>query len=299
MSNGRKHGSRSDHVQHVVMNLYQSWGKGTGKSNATSTAEKHRRVATLEPFVHLQIKIYLDEWKEQVNAAITDAQMPVEPQSRAYWFIALAGNLLWAATCFVPTGGPLRLAVSGVASATEKGAMELGLSAAASVEASATGQRVIQVMSVAGATIGSGTVEQLAGSTGNPEQDGKRVIRVIIGKKRADLEDVFKPRSSQWASEIDALAQWGDDVKELMDKYLWIKMFPRIPYDRDRFVTIYKLALSNVSRVLADYNAQWKDWSFRKERSQPQWKHRRMYGEDWDYSVPDPGPFQPKLKFDN
>jgi hypothetical protein len=177
--------------------------------------------------------------------------------------------------------------------------VELGLSAAASAEASATGQRVIKVMSVAGATIGSGTVEQLAGSTGDPVQDGKRVVREVIAIKRGDLEEVFKLRSLQWASEIDALSECDvKDVKEVMDKYLWVKMFPQIPYDKTRFVTIYKLALNNINRVLADYNKQWKDWTFRKERSRPEWKHRRMYGEDWDYSVPDPGPFRPKLKFD-
>jgi hypothetical protein len=109
---------------------------------------------------------------------------------------------------------------------------------------------------------------------------------------------VFNGRSLEWASDIDALAQWGDDVKEAMDRYLWIRMFPRIPYDESRFVTIYNLALANVNGVLGEFNRQWKDWSFRKERSGPGWKQRRMNGEYWDYSLPDPGDFRPNLQFD-
>lgn len=301
MADDRKNGSKHDQIRFSIMALYRSWKKGAGKPNPKWAEQKNKRVVALKPFVDQLIKTYLDEWKEQVDTSITDAQLPVEEESRIYWYIALAGNLLWAATCFVPTGGPLRLAVSGAAAAARRGAMEIEVAAVASVEASATGQRVIQIMSFSGATVGSGTVEQVFKnkSTGNPEQDGKRIVREIVASKRAELEDVFKLRAQQWASEIDALSGWGDDVHDLMDRYLWVNMFPRIPYDKNRFVTIYELALSNVTGVLADYNKQWKDWSFRKERSKPEWKHRRMYGEDWDYSVPDPGAFQPKLKFDS
>jgi hypothetical protein len=167
-------------------------------------------------------------------------------------------------------------------------------------------------MSVGGALLGAGTAEQLMGggvnkpktfrvkigentlevpATGNAEADGKLIARLVLAFKAGELERVFKGRERQWALEIDALAQWGDDVKEVLDSYLWTHMFPRIQYDELRLGRLHLLALEKINGALEDYNSQWQGWLGRVQRYNP------SYGHDWERTLPPP-PFQPKLKFD-
>jgi hypothetical protein len=323
MAKHSKHTGKEDHLKSFLMSLYRDLKKGFDNPNPRWIGKKNMRVAALEPRLHPLVVAYLGQWKEQMDTAITDARLP-EEKSRFYWFMALAGNLLWAATCFIPVGA----AVSGarvleVAALNElnkfSDAFAKAKEAILSVETSASAQRVIQAMSVGGAILGSGFGEQFMGvprpapktirvkvddlteevpATGNPETDGKAVLRVVLALKEGTLETVFKQRERQWALEIDALAQWGDDVKEILDSYLWTHMFPRIPYDMKKLATIYLLAAKNVNGALEDFNSQWKEWQFRKQHSGPEYKNVRMRGDVWDYSVPDPGAFQPKLTFD-
>jgi hypothetical protein len=64
-------------------------------------ANKQRRLAELERYVNHQIQINLGSWKEEVDQAINHAQYPIQPESRIFWYIALAGNLLWVATSLI------------------------------------------------------------------------------------------------------------------------------------------------------------------------------------------------------
>jgi hypothetical protein len=266
---------------------------------ARANLERDRRVLALDNSIHLLIKIYLNEWKEAMDTVITDAKSPEDEKSRFYWFVALAGNVLWAATCLVPAGGAVA-------------------AGAAAVEAAARAQRAIKIMSFGGAIVGSGTAEQIFGNrgnasgnlkiqigttiqqftaTGDPAADGKTIARLVLAAKRDELEDLFKSQEKQWALDVNDAAEGGFDVKEVMDTFVWQQLFPRIPY-KGKHQSMYQSGLTSVNGALADYSKQWKDWQFRKERSKPYWKHRRMYGEYWDYSVPDPGDFKPQLKFD-
>jgi hypothetical protein len=327
MAKHSKHGGKEDHLKSFLMSLYRDLRKGFDNPDPRWIAEKNTRVAALEARIHPLVIGYLGQWKEQMDTAITDGKLP-EEKGRFYWFMALAGNLLWAATCFIPLGA----AVSGTSVLgllREESAAKEALRAGTlmkpftppnlPVETSATAQRVIQVMSVGGAVFGSGFGEQFMGGggntprsitlklgettediplTGDPAADGKLIARLVLDFKEGELEQVYKKRERQWALEIDALAQWGDDVKEVLDSYLWTHMFPRIPYDQWKLGRIHLLALNKINGALQDYNRQWKDWQFRTERSKPKWKNVHMRGDVWDYSVPDPGAFQPKLNFD-
>jgi hypothetical protein len=319
MAKHSKHSGKEDHLRNFIMGLYRDLRKGFDNPDPRWIAEKNTRVAALEARIHPLVIAYLGQWKEQMDAAITDGKVP-EESSRFYWFVALAGNLLWAATCFVS----VEAAVPGAAvltllreegaakDALRRGTLKLFTPRNLVVESSATAQRVIQVMSVGGALLGSGTAEQIMGgggnspntfrvkigentlevpATGDPEADGKTIARLVLAFKAGELQRVYKEREGQWASDIDALAQWGDDVKEVLDSYLWTHMFPRIPYDESRLARIHLLALEKINSALDDYNWQWKAWLLRKARYRP------AYGHDWEQTLPPP-PFQPKLTFD-
>src|SRR5215471_13445843 len=95
----------SDHeIQFTLKNMAVQY-KQAGLQVANRDVAKGRRIATLEYHVSLLIKQYLADWNEKVDLAITNGQLPKDDDSTVYWFIALAGNLLWAATCFIPVEG--------------------------------------------------------------------------------------------------------------------------------------------------------------------------------------------------
>jgi hypothetical protein len=193
--------------------------------------DKPKRLAELEKYLHHLVLIYLDEWKEQVDTAITDAQPPALRASQRYWFIALAGNLLWAATCFV----------------------------------NPTSLIVIRVMSVAGGLVAAGTIEKMVETGDKTPKDGRGVVREAIAKKRWELEKIFLPMVKQWALELDNLALNPNNLETVdldvavLDSYVWKQMFPPIPFE-ERFHSIYKLSLEKITATLADYNRQYKVW---------------------------------------
>lgn len=323
-----KHAGTEFHLKAAIGRLYTFLKAGFNDPDPRWLAEKTTRVAALKHHVHGLVKTYLDEWKDQMDVALTDAK-PSDEKSRFYWYVALAGNLLWAATCFINLEAAVSVSAIRRALAAGAGRDALGKFAArtVSVETSANAQQLIAIMSVGGALIGSGTAEQLSGlgetttgtfkykigdkvediqASGNPEVDGKYIARLVLAYKRGELEELYRPLETQWASEIDALAQWGGDLDELMDNYLWTKLFPRLPYVPHvsyprRFVTIYQLGLNNMKGALEDYNRQWGAWLFKKERSSGPGRAREIVpglAPPANWGGPDPGPFQPKLNFD-
>jgi hypothetical protein len=83
MANHSKYDHRKGHVKVVIKKLSQD-------------LEKDKRATALASLVHLEIKIYLDEWKEQMDAAITDANLP-EEEKAVFTFLSR-----WLATCCGP-----------------------------------------------------------------------------------------------------------------------------------------------------------------------------------------------------
>lgn len=117
-------------------------------------------------------------------------------------------------------------------------------------------------MSFGGAAIGSGTVQQVDSEAPKPE-DGKRLVRQHIAKKRGELEDMFKKNRRSWATSLDRIAGWeaaGDHPEKLLDtfdEYIWRQMFPQTAFIADRFDTIRLDFLNTVESTLADFNRQW------------------------------------------
>lgn len=193
-----------------------------------SRAEK---LPAVEQYINQQIPILLGAWQQQVDNAITDEPYAMEEQSKIYWWIALGGNLVWAATCF------LNPAVAG----------EMTL---------------IKIMSVAGATYGSGTPEKAAPPPDNPPA-AKEGIREQIAIARGRLETEFEKKSREWASGFIRLQDWGKDDPTILSEfnaYIWQQMFPTIPYDELRFKQILNMAKEAVKSAVADFNRQWKQF---------------------------------------
>src|SRR6266567_2138778 len=85
---------------------------------------------------------FLLAWLAQVNQALDHASAPSE-KSEDFWILALAGNLLWAASCFVPGAGIVAQAAKGVEGMSK------------------VGKEIYAIMAIGGATLGSGTFDKL------------------------------------------------------------------------------------------------------------------------------------------
>ena len=171
-----------------------------------------------------------------MDSAVTDLPYPAETENQVYWYIALAGNLLWAGTCF------LNPAVAGEAT-------------------------LIKVMSFAGATYGSGTLQRADGTIVPPaptDPNGAREhLRKQVAKARGQLETYFQKQRFDWAAGFSKLQDWNNadgTVIDLFNVYVWEKMFPWIPYNDDRFNKIRSEALRVVRAAMADYNRQWQQF---------------------------------------
>ncbi|MCS3896421.1 hypothetical protein M2171_005554 [Bradyrhizobium japonicum USDA 38] len=272
----------------------QKWKQVKPASNAW-TAERSKRLSHLGDFIHLTIGPNLTSWKLEIDGAIEQAKYPTKPESRIFWYIALAGNLLWAATSLLSPSAaaaaassqyvnrfvqgtkpgragittPLKTDAANTAHAIESAGAHVAEGASKAAKAAEVAQtRIIQLMSFSGAAVGSGTIEQLFPNrdvaTLQPE-DGKEIVRTVVGHRRAELEKVYKGVVKEWAAELDALAMWeavgsSDEPRQLYDKVIWEKMFPRIPYDDQRFNVIRTTARAKVEGVLTDYDLQWRRW---------------------------------------
>jgi hypothetical protein len=184
-------------------------------------------------YINQQIPILVGAWQQQVDNAITDADyVPVESESKLYWWIALGGNLLWAATCLVNP----EAALAGV---------------------------LIKGMSFAGAAIGSGGIQAM-GDLGPPEpknpEDAKAMLRKKVAKARGGLETYYQEKRQDWGSRFERLQDWDQPDDALLNQfnvYIWQQMFASIPYDNDRFDRIHETAVDAVKSAVADFNRQW------------------------------------------
>src|SRR5205814_3296105 len=141
--------------------------------------------------------------------------------------------------------------------------------AAAAAKASAAAEkartRMIQVMSFAGATAGTNPAAEFGPGLQPVKkftaEDGKELVRKAVGRRRAQLETVYREEMlTAWAEELDGLWMWESVVRdekpyELYGRYMWTEMFPRIPYDQERYNTIRDLAKAQVEGALADFDA--------------------------------------------
>lgn len=189
---------------------------------------QHIRINTLMGPIKMNINIFIDEWAQNSINAVQQAQTPPDERSHRAWFLALFGNLMWAATCFV---GP---EVAG-------------------------GGLLIKVFSGIGATVGSGTITELA-PVPNPKNDAKNLVIKEINGKTQLLEKTFNEMAEGWAWELDSQSQAGNQVP-LSDvlPFIWSRMYPNIPY-LGRRGKIYDSVKKNAEEMLQDFDSQWRLW---------------------------------------
>ena len=168
----------------------------------------------------------------------------------------------------------------------------------AAADADALRSLVTKTMNFGGAAVGSGAIEE-AVSSQNKEpgpEDGKNLVRDIIGKRRANLEDDYKKNMRDvWTEQLLKIWRQAGNIEplDLFDLFLWAQMFPRIPYDEDRFNAIRGSAQRIVESTLADYNRQWQ--KYQADLNAPKYHQAEALWAMGTLAVQ--GPFKPKLVF--
>jgi len=264
-----------------AVELYKETSKHYGEVSKERAAARQQRVEQLIQPIDMQIQSFLHGWEIQAVAALSVASMPPEEDSQIFWFIALGGNMLWAATCMInPVAG-------------------VGLKIGAKMSAE-TAALLTKVMSFSGAFAGSGgiqfgyeKIEKIWKDPPGSVEDAKSLAASYVVEKRDLLELIFKTKRREWANALADVGNWGETTEQIIDmhqQYIWDQMFPRIPYDGGdhKYTRILNLCVENMKAMLADYKVNWK--SYQQMASWYGAAERKRRGIYFKYN--------PKLRFD-
>jgi hypothetical protein len=235
----------------------------------------------LVPFINVRGNEFLDQWLMQMISAKSDASVQLKPDDGSkYWIVALLGNLLWAAACFVPGAGVVEGAAKGldlsfragaaarVAGATQEVAQVTGAAVGAVNQAAGMtnlGKTMYATMTAAGSLAGSGIAQRWATDpSGDPS--GKDVIATILNGKRKEMGAKLKGMSVDMLAED--MVRNGYDFKRYengrgnylgdVEKAVWASLFPSIPFGvLDLF---YKGALTSITNALEEFKQQYDKW---------------------------------------
>jgi hypothetical protein len=180
-------------------------------------------IAAVKSKSSTRANLFAIEWRDAARDALWYASAPADPDSMTYWGIALAGNLVWAATVFVPN--PAGLAV--------------------------------KIMSVAGAAVGSGAVEQLTKDRKplTPAKDPKEIVLEVLNDVKDDMQKGLKQLIESLAAEVAAKNLTDEEAQKA---YVWDRIFT-VAYEH-RSNALYKPMLQTVNAILAQFNAQFAAW---------------------------------------
>ncbi len=202
----------------------------------------------LVPHIDAKGTHYLDQWLVQMISAKSDASTPVEPDSEKHWLVALAGNLLWAASVFVPAANVIKVAATA-------GKIAVNMDKTITI-----GQTLYDTLTVVS------TVGQSMALTPDGIPSGKDVIASILNDKRKEMGDQFKKNIDRYASELIKSGKFTAEkyrsaaAKHLQeaDQILWANIFPRVPFEG--WKEIYKSGLASINGALKQFNAQYRMW---------------------------------------
>jgi hypothetical protein len=245
-------------------------------------------------YVSDHIEQFLTDWRIEAENAINRSTYPVPQHSRAYFFLALAGNLIWASTSLLGAAQAMATEAKALAAvsraeaaaarsaiATGKGVTAGGIDALmaqgrAAQTASVAGREaaIMKAMSFGGAVVGGGAIEQASPPEEGPagEAAAKEKVSKQIALARGLLEEIYKREISDWTRDIIGVTTWEggfkdgvlDHVQSLTStwsKYIWDKMFAGIKFDSDRFDNIRMQMINTINGVIADYNRQLEEFN--------------------------------------
>ena len=194
------------------------WGGGTGggagggggvaPANDEAKGEAHTNLLR-------ERDMFANLWLSTALGALGAAPEAPDRKSRAAFWVALAGNLLWAATTLVAPEALL----------------------------------AIRLMSIAGATVGSGTLTQNEPESAPSAEE--------VSKLLTTSRDLMVKSDYTLDAAVDEAVASGIVDGEGQRRLLWRKMF-KTPYNEAE--PIRAEMSEKIKKGLADFNTQWHEW---------------------------------------
>jgi hypothetical protein len=228
---------------------------------------------------------FTQDWQAAGQYALANVSDPQEDDSDVYWWIALAGNMLWAATAFFPGGGVIQQLESGVAKVAVNGVTKYmpmikelpsnwpTATRAASLLGAAAGGNVVAM----GAAVASGKwslanakfqmTKQLASKRGPIKQ-------TFIDGATAWVNSTLLPRALAKAGIQDGDVSTRDSAviqilgasqKDERRSFTWGNyIFPSTPEytsnPKERSATLGEFMKDQIDEALKNFDRQWRDY---------------------------------------
>lgn len=140
-------------------------------------------------------------WQQAACNAIFTAPDPQDSGATMEWWIALVGNMVWAATVFFPPSFVAAGVVEATVTAEAVASTATATVRTASVVASASA--ATKAASLVGAAVGSGVVVQLRSYGRNLKTDGKGYIRQYVLSQIPAIQSAYVAGADEiWGREV-------------------------------------------------------------------------------------------------
>lgn len=211
-----------------IANLHAAADKHQAQQDAAEAFAKRSAAASqLRPLINRKAKQLLDQWKQGTDSILFLVPVPDDDANVDFWWLTLAGNLLWASTVFMPGGGA-----------------------------------PVVFSSLYGAYAGTGTWQR-GKADPPPTGDPRDLVRQSIAIMRGKLDTRMDSLDIKWAGEFfDAYRADSirlANVDQFLESFVWIRLFD-IPYDEQRFKKFGDIALKNVTAALEEFKRQFHNW---------------------------------------
>jgi hypothetical protein len=250
-----------------------------------SATDKKVIGAQLGEEVEQFIEDFTQDWQAAGQYALMNASDPQEDDSDTYWWICLAGNMLWAATAFFPGGAVVQQLEKGVAKVTVNGLTKY---LPMIKELPSNWSTATKAASLLGAAAGSNIIGMTAAVSAGRWSlaNAKLQMTKLLAAQRGPIKEAFSAGATAWINSTllpHALAMAGiqDGDKSTRDSaviqimgtpqrnerrsFTWANyFFPATPeYAKDpqkRSAALGEYMKDQIDEALKNFDRQWRDY---------------------------------------
>jgi hypothetical protein len=252
---------------------------------ALSETDKKVIAAQLGEEIEQFIEDFTQDWQAAGQYALMNASDPQEDDSDTYWWICLAGNMLWAATAFFPGGGVVQQLEKGVAKVAVNGLTKFMPKIK---EFPSNWSTATKAASLLGAAGGSNVIGMTAAVSAGRWSlaNAKFQMTKLLAAQRGPIKKTFNDGATAWVNSTllpHALAKAGveDGDKSTRDSafiriigasqrderrsFTWANyFFPATPeYAQDpqkRSAALGDYMKDQIDEALKNFDRQWRDY---------------------------------------
>ena len=252
---------------------------------ALSKTDKEIIGAQLGEEVEQFLEDFTQDWQAAGEYALMNASDPQEDDSDTYWWIALAGNMLWAATAFFPGGGVVQQLEAGVAKIAQNGVTKY---LPMIKEFPSNWPTATKAASLLGAAAGSNTIGMAAAVASGKWSlaNAKFQMTKLMASQRGGIKTTFVEGANAWVNstllpralskagiaEGDATTRdsavikiLGTSQRDERRAFTWGNyIFPSTPQyasnAKERSATLGEFMKDQIDEALKNFDRQWKDY---------------------------------------